>query len=80
MNVRVGYRICDWFCLFTGVDFLYWSQVVRPGDQIDRVIDVSQVPNFAPSVTATGVARPTTQFKQADFWATGIDVGMEFVW
>jgi len=79
-TVHVGYRVCDWLCLFTGFDLLYWSQVVRPGDQIDRVIDVSQVPNFAPAAVPTGVPRPATQFKQTDFWAAGIDFGMEFVW
>ena len=79
-TVHVGYRLCNKLCVFAGYDFLYWSRVVRPDDQIDRVLDVSRVPNFAAGAAATGVARPASPFKQTDFWAQGLDVGLEFIW
>ncbi|HEV3261313.1 MAG TPA: BBP7 family outer membrane beta-barrel protein [Gemmataceae bacterium] len=79
-TLHIGYRICDKICLFAGYDFLYWSQVVRPGPQIDRVVDVALVPNFAPGTVPTGAGHPATIFKQSDFWAHGVDVGVEFVW
>jgi hypothetical protein len=55
--------------------------VVRPGDQIDRAVDVTQIPNFSGgAVTPTGVARPGVPFKQTDFWAQGLTAGLQFVW
>jgi hypothetical protein len=79
-DATASYVICRHASLVAGYQFIYWSRVLRPGDQIDRVIDASQIPNFPVSVTPTGVARPTVPFKQTDFWAQGLTVGLQFVW
>jgi hypothetical protein len=78
VGINLGYQITGHVRAFVGYDFLYWSRVLRPGDQIDRVIDISQIPNFLPGVPPTGQARPAVPFKQTDFWAQGINVGLEF--
>ena len=46
-------------------------------DQIDRVLDVNQIPNFVPGPPVTQV-RPIVPFRQADFWAQGINFGLEW--
>ena len=49
---------------------------VRPGDQIDKV-DSRQIPllsGFDPTVRAT---RPAVRFNERDFWAQGINFGLE---
>jgi hypothetical protein len=79
INVNVGYRFSKCLVAYVGYDFLYWSRVARPGDQIDRVIDTSQIPNFGQG-TPTGIARPAVPFQQSDFWAHGLNVGVEFTW
>ncbi len=78
VGVNVGWQATDWCRLFVGYNFLYLSSVVRPGDQIDRVLDVTQIPNFGASALPTGQARPAALVRDTDFWAQGISFGMEF--
>jgi len=59
-----------------GYTFLYSSSVVRPTDQIDRQVNASQ----AGGGTLLGPARPAPIFNQADFWAHGFDVGLQYRW
>ena len=35
VGVKVGYRITDWCKAYVGYNFLYISDVMRPGDQVD---------------------------------------------
>jgi hypothetical protein len=81
VGLNVGYQVTDHVRAFVGYNFLYWSNVIRPGDQIDPVIDVNRVPRFAPPgiPDATSV-HPAVLFKSTDFWAQGINVGLEFRW
>jgi hypothetical protein len=78
-DLVLGFRVTPHIKLLIGYSFLYWSNVVRPGNQIDRVIDVSQIPNSGLMATPTGQGRPAPLFKSTDFWAQGISFGMEFV-
>ncbi len=81
LNVNLGYRFNDCILAYFGYSFIYWNEVVRAGDQIDRVIDVTQIPNFAPpGVESTGIARPGVPFAQTDFWVQGLNFGLEFCW
>jgi hypothetical protein len=55
--------------------------VVRPGDQINQVVDTRALPtsaSFVPGFTAT--TAPIVPFHRSDFWAQGISfgVGIEF--
>lgn len=61
---------------------IYWSRIIRPRDQIDRVIDVTQIPNFPapPGSVPTGLQRPTVLFDQTDLWALGFHFGLEVTW
>ena len=36
---RVGYRVTDCIRVNVGYNFLYWSEVARPGEHIDRVVN-----------------------------------------
>ncbi len=78
LGVTLGYQLTDWCRLTVGYNFLYWSSVVRPGDQIDRVIDVSQIPNFGRPAQSTGFARPTATVSDTGFWAQGVSLGVAF--
>jgi hypothetical protein len=58
-----------------GYNFLYWSNVIRPGNQVDRVIN----PNLLPPANGLGGPnRPTFEFHGSDFWAQGVSFGLEF--
>ncbi|MCI0680770.1 MAG: BBP7 family outer membrane beta-barrel protein [Gemmataceae bacterium] len=73
LTINLGYQICPRARAFVGYTLLYWSEVARPGQQIDRVINTTQ---FPPG-NLTGPARPTTLFDSTDFWAQGVNVGFE---
>jgi hypothetical protein len=92
VGVNVGYRVTDWMRATVGYNFLYWSSVVRPGDQIDRVLDVTQVPgltttNAQGQILYRGVPvqplsppRPAPLINDTSFWAQGVTLGLEFRW
>jgi hypothetical protein len=83
VGVKLGYRLTQRLRAFVGYDFLYWSNVVRPGAQIDRVLDITQIPNFVlPGVNVppnpTGIPRPLVPFRETGVWAQGVTIGLEF--
>lgn len=84
VGVNIGYQILPNIRASVGYNFLYWSNVVRPGDQIDRALDITRIPNFQPlpaGVTPrTDQIRPAVPFKDSDFWAHGLTVGLEINW
>jgi len=81
LTVGLGYWITPSLRASVGYNFLYWSDVVRPGDQIDTTVDLSRVPSFSAHYYPTVVpVRPAPLFRESDFWAQGINVGLEFSW
>jgi hypothetical protein len=80
VGLNVGYRVTDNLRLTLGYNFLYWSNVVRPADQIDRNLDVTRIPNFVTKDMPTGLIRPAPLFQSTDFWAQGLSVGVEVRW
>ena len=75
-NVNLGYQVTRNFRLLVGYSFLYLSNVVRPGPQIDTTIN----PNLLSPATPGGPARPAFQFRDMDFWAQGISLGGALTW
>jgi len=66
IGVNLGYKINEKLCATIGYTFLYISEVARPGDQIDRAVNF-QTDN-----------RPRVLFHQSDFWAQGINIGLQY--
>jgi hypothetical protein len=79
LTVNLGYWVTPTVRTFVGYNVLYWSNVVRPGDQIDRVVDLTFVPNAPPGVVFSQ-NRPLPTFRQADLWANGVQFGVEMRW
>jgi hypothetical protein len=83
VGAALGYYLTENVQLTLGYNFLYWSSVVRPGDQIDRNIDLTRVPNPDPALKMLGLTplaspHPAVLFKDSDFWAQGITFGVRF--
>jgi hypothetical protein len=55
-----------------GYNFVYWSKVARPGEQID--VGVSQFPPESP----TGELRPSFQSTSSGYWAQGLRFGLDY--
>jgi hypothetical protein len=77
LRIEAGYQVTSHLRAFAGYTFLYWSDVLRPGDQIDLTVNPSQVPSNLSTVTAFGPARPAVSLRSTDFWAQGISFGLE---
>lgn len=80
VGINVGYQVNDHLRTFVGYNYLYWTNVVRPADQIDTVINPYRIPFFLPPGGPTDPARPSAQFRNSDFWAQGITAGFEYRW
>jgi hypothetical protein len=74
VTLNVGVNVTSRISAFVGYNFIYVSNVLRPGDQIDRSVNLTQSSTIGLG-TLIGPARPTTQFNNTDFWAQGINFG-----
>jgi hypothetical protein len=79
-TASLGYSVTPNLQLTVGYNFLYWNNVIRPGDQIDPVVDVTFVPNPPAGVRPSGQNRPQPPFRQSDFWVQGITLGARLRW
>ena len=78
LGVKVGYQPTEFLRVFVGYTFLYWSDVARPGDQIDYSLNPTRIPVNRSVGGPFGAAQPSFAFHETDFWAQGIQFGMEF--
>jgi hypothetical protein len=77
VQVQTGVDITRHLRAFVSYDFLYLSNVARPGDQIDQVLNLTQ--NHLLSASApglVGVPHPAQQLSTTDFWAHGVSIGL----
>jgi hypothetical protein len=79
LTLNAGVWLTPTVKVYAGYNFLYWSNVIRPGDQIDPVVDLTNVPN-APAVPPGAPDRPRVPFKQSDLWVHGVQFGLEWRW
>jgi len=77
-GLQGGVQLSSHARVFIGYDLLYINDVVRPGSQIEPVIN----PQFVPSDSAFGIPvgfnNPRPNRARNDFFAHGVSVGIEF--
>jgi hypothetical protein len=81
LGATIGYQLTQRLKLNVGYTFLYWSNLARPGDQIDTTVNT----NLLPSLTPSGLPQNTflgTPFaiQTTDYWVQGLSVGGEYRW
>jgi hypothetical protein len=83
VSLNLGYQLTSHVRLFIGYDFLFLGNALRPGGAVDTTIDAARIPNFplagSPAPLA-GSTRPGPYFHNTDFFAQGINFGMQFKW
>lgn len=77
-RLNVAYQLTQQFKFVVGLTAIYWSNVVRPGDQMSRDINPNLFP--PPSATFSGTQRPAFDFDTTDYWARGLNLGLEYRW
>ena len=75
VGLNLGYNLTEHVRAFVGYDFLYLSNVIRAGDQVNLNVN----PNRFLGV-AGGPANSPYAFHTSDYWAQGVNFGLEFRW
>ena len=80
VGVKLGYRLTPEATVYVGYSFLWASNVVRPGEQINRNINPTQTVSWGndPPVKPVGEAQPTFSCVTPDFWAQTLAVGFAY--
>jgi hypothetical protein len=76
LGATLGFHVTPRFSLTVGYTFVYFSNVVRAGDQIDTDLNPGLIP--IEDDPLTGPLRPQFIFRQNDFYAHGITAGGDF--
>lgn len=75
VGFNVGYQVTRNLGVFAGYNFLYWSNVERPGDAINTNVNSTRVPTS--TVAPTGPLDPLFSFHNSGFWAQGVSAGLQ---
>ncbi len=78
VGFNLKFQLTERLQLIGGYSFLYMSRVMRPGDQVDTVVNPNFVPTSATFGAAGGPTRPAVPFRTTDFFAHGANFGVEF--
>ncbi len=76
-TIKFGFRIGDAGRVYCGYSFIYLSDAVRPGDQIDRTLNPAQIPLVNGTGPVFAADRPARIVTRSDFWAQGLIIGLE---
>jgi len=76
LGATLGFHVTPRFSLTVGYTLVYFSNVVRAGDQIDTDLNPGLIP--IEDDPLTGPLRPQFIFRQNDFYAHGITAGGDF--
>jgi hypothetical protein len=75
---RLGYRLGEHWQVGAGYTLLWWNDVARANDQVDRVINPSQLNFTGTPGTLSGPSRPVFFFSQSEFLAQGVTFSIEY--
>lgn len=73
LTCNLAYHIRPTVSVHVGYNLIWMSDVVLSGDQIDRNVNLSQVPG--PTV---GPNVPAFQFRSTEYWVQGINMGVNW--
>jgi hypothetical protein len=77
LGINVGFQVTDHVRAFVGYTFLYWSDVVRPGDQINTNVNIQRLPVAGGAFNPAANPAPGFTLRETDFWAQGVSFGVE---
>jgi hypothetical protein len=63
-----------------GYSLIYWTRVVRAGEQIDLSLNPNFLPDEPETATIAGAQRPAFAWQETSLWAQGFNLGLELTW
>jgi hypothetical protein len=80
LGATLGYQLTSHTRLTAGYTFIYWSNVVRPGEQVDTDVNINFLPERT-SDTVAGLQRPALPtVRTTDYFIQGLNLGAEYRW
>lgn len=83
LGLTLGYNLTQQLKFTAGYTLLYWSNVVRPGDQIDLDVNANLLPRRDGDPDPATIVfddHPRFDFRQTDLWLHGLNLGAEYTW
>lgn len=77
-KARIGLNLTDAITFHFTYNFIYWSNIIRPGYQISREVNPTLLPTSDKYRAPFGTPFPQMFLRQTDFWAMGLAAGLEF--
>ena len=77
IGVGIDYQLTCRLRVFLGYDILYWANVARAPEQIDRFIDSARIPQSGREGREL-LPFPGAEINYGSFWAQGINTGLDF--
>ncbi|HLA84524.1 MAG TPA: BBP7 family outer membrane beta-barrel protein [Thermoguttaceae bacterium] len=74
-GAELGYQLTCRTRAFLGYNLILWNDVARASEQVDYTLNSSY---FPPADDPTGEARPHFAWQDSDFWAQGVNAGLEY--
>lgn len=80
VDVNLGYQITEALQINVGYNFLYVTNVLRAGRQLDRKINPTQssLYEYTPAPVLVGAKRPKHHLRSSDIWIQGLSTGLEY--
>ena len=79
VGANIGIQLMPGVFVRVGYSFLYWSSVARAGQQINRNLDVTQIPTSQFYGLNGGTGQPVFgSIVHSTYFAQGLNIGMEF--
>lgn len=81
IGVTLGYQCTNNIRIFGGYNVLCWTNTVRAGEQINRQVNGTFIPDPVTGAAAqVGAPGPWFHHRDENFWVQGYSVGVEFRW
>ena len=77
LELKLGLQVSEHVHFSLGYDILYLNSVLRPGNQLDRNINLSQNPIYN-ATPGTGPNSPASSLNSSSFFVNGINLRLEF--
>ena len=80
LNLNFGYQLCNWLQIRAGYNFMYATNVLWAGTQIDHNINPTQAVSYTGAIPPLllGDASPRACLNTKGLWVQGLNVGLEF--
>lgn len=71
LRLNIGCRLCECVHVFAGYSVMCWSNVIRPGGQIDQRVDPNQLPPALVPITPRDIP-----YQSTTLWIHGLNIGI----